>query len=81
MLIQATVGCPHTCCTFCMVYKKGPKYRARSVKEINEDLLAARDAYGPNIRRLFFPAGNTTAMKTEDLCEICRFAGHVFPGL
>ena len=81
LLIQATVGCPHNRCTFCMVYKKGPKYRVRSVNEIKEDLSAARDAYGPNIRTLFFPAGNTIAMKTEDLCEIYRFAGHVFPGL
>jgi radical SAM superfamily enzyme YgiQ (UPF0313 family) len=64
-----------------MVYKKGPKYRARPVNEIKEDLLAARDVYGQNIRTLFFPAGNTIAMKTEDLCEICRFAGQVFPGL
>jgi len=81
LLIQATVGCPHNRCTFCMVYKKGPKYRVRSVNEIKEDLAAARDASGPNIRTLFFPAGNTIAMQTEDLCEICRFAGQVFPGL
>jgi radical SAM superfamily enzyme YgiQ (UPF0313 family) len=81
LLIQATVGCPHNRCTFCMVYKKGPKYRVRSVNEIKEDLSAARDAYGPNIRTLFFPAGNTIAMQTEDLCEICRFAGQVFPDL
>jgi radical SAM superfamily enzyme YgiQ (UPF0313 family) len=81
LLIQATVGCPHNRCTFCMVYKKGPKYRVRSVAEIKEDLAAARDAYGPNIRTLFFPAGNTIAMKTDDLCEICRLAGQMFPGL
>ncbi len=81
LLIQATVGCPHNRCTFCMVYKKGPKYRVRSVNEIKEDLAAARDASGPNIRTLFFPAGNTIAMQTEDLCEICRFAGQIFPGL
>jgi radical SAM superfamily enzyme YgiQ (UPF0313 family) len=81
LLIQATVGCPHNRCTFCMVYKKGPKYRSRSVDEIKEDLSAAREVYGPHIRTLFFPAGNTIAMKTEDLGEICRFARQVFPGL
>jgi radical SAM superfamily enzyme YgiQ (UPF0313 family) len=81
LLIQATVGCPHNRCTFCMVYKKGAGYRVRAVNEIKEDLLAARDVYGENIRTLFFPAGNTIAMKTEDLCQICRFAGQVFPGL
>ena len=81
LLIQATVGCPHNRCTFCMVYKKGPRYRVRAVNEIKEDLLAARDVYGQNIRTLFFPAGNTIAMKTEELCEICRFTGQVFPDL
>jgi radical SAM superfamily enzyme YgiQ (UPF0313 family) len=75
LLIQATVGCPHNRCTFCMVYKKGAGYRVRAVNEIKEDLLAARDVYGENIRTLFFPAGNTIAMKTEDLCQICRFPG------
>jgi radical SAM superfamily enzyme YgiQ (UPF0313 family) len=81
LLIQATVGCPHNRCTFCMVYKKAPRYRVRPVAEIKQDLAAAREAYGPNIRTLFFPAGNTIAMKTDDLCEICRFAGQMFPGL
>ena len=81
MLIQATVGCPHNRCTFCMVYKKGPKYRARPVSEIKEDLAAARETCGAGIRTLFFPAGNTIAMRTEDLCEICRFAGQMFPDL
>ena len=81
LLIQATVGCPHNRCTFCMVYKKGPKYRVRPVAEIKEDIAAAREAYGPNIRTLFFPAGNTIAMKTDDLCEICRFARQTFPDL
>jgi radical SAM superfamily enzyme YgiQ (UPF0313 family) len=80
-LIQATIGCPHNRCTFCMVYKNGPRYRVRPVAEIKEDLAAARDAYGPHVRTLFFPAGNTIAMKTDDLCEICRFAGQVFPDL
>jgi radical SAM superfamily enzyme YgiQ (UPF0313 family) len=81
LLIQATIGCPHNHCTFCMVYKKGPKYRVRPVAEIKEDIAAAREAYGPNIRTLFFPAGNTIAMKTDDLCEICRFARQTFPDL
>jgi radical SAM superfamily enzyme YgiQ (UPF0313 family) len=81
LLIQATVGCPHNKCTFCMVYKKGPPYRVRAVKEICEDIEEARISYGKNIRSLFFPAGNTIAMPTEDLSAICRFAMEKFPGL
>lgn len=81
LLIQATVGCPHNRCTFCMVYKNGPRYRVRPVKDICEDILEAGRVYGPHIRTLFLPAGNTIAMKTQGLSDICRFARSTFPGL
>jgi radical SAM superfamily enzyme YgiQ (UPF0313 family) len=81
LLIQATIGCPHNKCTFCMVYKKGPAFRVRPVKEICEDMEEARKVYGDRVRTLFFPAGNTIAMPTEELAAICRFAGEQFPHL
>jgi radical SAM superfamily enzyme YgiQ (UPF0313 family) len=81
LLIQATVGCPHNKCTFCMVYKKGPAYTVRPVKEICEDIEEARNVYGDTVRSLFFPAGNTIAMATEDLSAICLFAIEKFPSL
>ena len=81
LLIQATVGCPHNRCTFCMVYKNGPRFKIRDLSEIKEDILEARDVYGSHVRTLFFPAGNTIAMKTDDLCEICLFSRDVFPDL
>lgn len=81
LLIQATVGCPHNKCTFCMVYKNGLRYKVRDVKEIKTDILTARDRYGDHVRTLFFPAGNTIAMKTADLCEILSFAKKVFLNL
>ncbi len=79
LLIQATVGCPHNRCTFCLVYKNGPRFSVRDVTDIKEDILKARDIYGDCVRTLFLPAGNTIAMKTEDLCEILVFAKAVFP--
>lgn len=81
LLVQATVGCPHNRCTFCMIYKNGPRFKIRSVREIKEDITTACRDYGENVRTLFFPAGNTIAMKTDDLCEICRFSKEVFPHL
>ena len=81
LLIQATVGCPHNRCTFCMVYKAGPRFRVREVAEIKEDLDAARATYGPGVRTLFLPAGNTIAMPTAALAEVCRYARTVFPAL
>gem|GEM_PF-6882617 len=38
LLIQATMGCPHNKCTFCMVYKKGPPFRVRPVAEITTEM-------------------------------------------
>jgi radical SAM superfamily enzyme YgiQ (UPF0313 family) len=64
-----------------MIYKKGPPYRVRSVKEICEDLTEARRVQGDGVETLFFPAGNTIAMPTDDLASICGFAKETFPRL
>jgi radical SAM superfamily enzyme YgiQ (UPF0313 family) len=74
LLIQATVGCPHNKCSFCMVYKKGPRFRVRQVAEICRDLDEAAAGSGATANSLFFPAGNTIAMPTRDLAAICRYA-------
>jgi radical SAM superfamily enzyme YgiQ (UPF0313 family) len=81
LLIQATIGCPHNKCTFCMVYKNGPRYKVRDVKDIKADILKASDIYGDHVRTLFLPAGNTIAMKTGDLCDILKFANETFSNL
>ncbi|MBP9599158.1 MAG: radical SAM protein [Desulfobacter sp.] len=81
LLIQATVGCPHNKCTFCMIYKNGPRFRIRAVSDIMEDMDSASKSYGSNVKTLFFPAGNTIAMKTDDLAAICIYARKVFPHL
>ena len=81
LLVQATIGCPHNRCTFCMVYKNGPRYRERPVADIVADLDEARSLHGIGVRTLFFPAGNTIAMPTDALCRICAHARHIFPHL
>ncbi len=80
LLIQATVGCPHNKCTFCMVYKNGPKFRIRPVEEIKGDMDEAA-VLGNRVKTLFFPAGNTIIMKTDDLVNICEYARVKFPNL
>ncbi|MGE5390734.1 MAG: radical SAM protein [Deltaproteobacteria bacterium] len=80
LLIQATIGCPHNKCTFCSMYK-GTKFRLRSIEEIKEDLLAARDYYGEYVSSLFFPDGNTIIMKTDQLTDILEYARSLFPHL
>jgi len=81
LLIQATVGCPHNKCTFCTVYKKGPRYAVRPVSEIVADLEEARRVYGDRFRGIFFPAGNSIAMPTKELAQVLRGARELFPGL
>lgn len=81
LLVQATVGCPHNKCTFCMVYKNGPKFRIRPVKEIKEDLLWAKNNLGDFVQSVFFPSGNTIIMKTDDLVEIFSFTKELFPNV
>jgi radical SAM superfamily enzyme YgiQ (UPF0313 family) len=81
LLIQATVGCPHNRCTFCMVYKNGPRYRVRPVEEIEAEIEEAARKGGDRIETLFLPAGNTIAMKTDDLCRVCRYARRRLPKL
>jgi len=81
LLIQATIGCPWNKCTFCMVYKKGPKFKIRPVAEIKEDLKWAADNYGSSIKTVFFPSGNTIIMKTDDFVEILRYTRKIFPNL
>ncbi len=80
LLVQATVGCPHNRCTFCLVYKN-TRFKVRPVQEIKEDLAEAARQDGGRVRTLFFPAGNTIAMPASALAEICRHARALFPNL
>jgi len=80
LLIQATIGCPHNKCTFCDMYK-GTRFRLRPLNEIKADLWMARDHYGPWVKSLFLPDGNTIIMKTDDLVQIFEFARTLFPRL
>jgi radical SAM superfamily enzyme YgiQ (UPF0313 family) len=81
LLVQATVGCPHNRCTFCLIYKKGVQFKVRPTEEIKEDLREARRTWGDRVRTIFLPAGNTIAMATSALAEVCCYSRSLFPGL
>ncbi|MFH1089995.1 MAG: radical SAM protein [Pseudomonadota bacterium] len=80
LLIQATLGCPHNKCRFCGMYKDR-RFRIRPLSEVLEDLEQARDYYGPRVRTLFLPDGNTIVLKTGSLISILKRARELFPGL
>ena len=79
LIVQATIGCPHNKCTFCMVYKNGPNFRIRPIQEIKEDLLWAKNNIKTPIHTIFFPSGNTIIMKTSDLIDILNYTTELFP--
>jgi radical SAM superfamily enzyme YgiQ (UPF0313 family) len=81
LLVQTTIGCPWNKCTFCMVYKKGPRFKIRAVKEIKEDLHWAKENYLLPFNSIFFPSGNSIIMKTEDLVEILNYSKKLFPNV
>ena len=81
LLVQATVGCPHNKCSFCMVYKKGPRFKVRPLDQIEADMRGAALQMGPRVRTLFFPAGNSMAMPTADLASLCRLGRKLFTNL
>lgn len=81
LLVQATIGCPHNQCTFCMVYKNEPEFRIRPVEEIKKDLLLAKQEGSKFIRTIFFPAGNTIFMNTDDLADVLGYTKKLFPNV
>jgi radical SAM superfamily enzyme YgiQ (UPF0313 family) len=64
-----------------MVYKKGPLYRVRLVKEICEDIDEGGEIYGDRVKSIFLPAGNSIAMPASDLAAICRYSKTKFQNL
>jgi radical SAM superfamily enzyme YgiQ (UPF0313 family) len=64
-----------------MVYKQGPRFKVRAFKDIKADLREAADEMGHHARTLFLPAGNSLAMPTDQLAEVCREARRLLPNL
>ena len=79
LILQATIGCSHNRCTFCVMYKD-KKYRERSLEEIFADIHQAKETLG-DVRRVFLADGNALAMETEKLLSVLQELYKVFPSL
>ena len=66
LILQATIGCSHNACIFCVSYKQ-KKYRVRGVKGIQDDLDGLSPHYKNTVRRVFLADGNALAMPTQEL--------------
>ena len=68
LILQATVGCSHNACIFCVSYKH-KKYRVRGATGVQADLDSLSMNYKRMVHRVFLADGNALAMTTNDLIE------------
>lgn len=79
LILQATIGCSHNRCTFCVVFME-KKYRERDLAEIEKDINEAARSLG-RVRRVFLADGNAMAMQTENLISVLQKLHKAFPTL
>jgi len=80
LILQATVGCSHNACIFCISYKT-KKYRIRGATGIQSDLDSLPSHYKNQITRVFLADGNALAMDTSDLLETLKVLSNELPEL
>lgn len=79
LILQATIGCSHNKCTFCVTYLD-KEFRIKSFDEIESDVNTVLPHYR-NAKRIFLADGNALMMSTEDLVKILRLLSEKFPKL
>lgn len=79
LILQATVGCSHNKCTFCVSFKD-KKFREKSLEEIFEDIEVASSHY-KGTERIFLADGNAMVMDTGKLLQILEKLYQQFPYL
>ena len=81
LLIRTTRGCPWNRCTFCSLYE-GMKFSLRSVSEIKNDILAAKEYFnGHPFETCFLQDGDSFVMQTKDLIDVLQTLKTAFPSL
>lgn len=80
LILQATVGCSHNACIFCVSYKK-KKYRVRGAECIENDLSQIPLDYLRRTKRVFLADGNALAMETEEMIDVLHVLYEELPNL
>lgn len=78
LILQLTVGCPHNSCYFCSMYRQ-QKFKMKSLQEIKEHVLKARQFHSGPVRTIFLADGNSIIMKTDRLARALSFIRDTFP--
>ncbi|MHA1772473.1 MAG: radical SAM protein [Candidatus Thorarchaeota archaeon] len=66
LILQATIGCSHNACIFCVSYKDR-KYRVRGAEGIASDLRSLPTTLKNGVHRVFLADGNALAMTTDEM--------------
>ncbi len=81
LLIRTTRGCPWNRCSFCTLYKE-MKFSLRSVPDIKQDILAAKNYFnGHPFETCFLQDGDSFVMGTKDLIAVLESLKKAFPSL
>ncbi|MHA1136112.1 MAG: radical SAM protein [Candidatus Thorarchaeota archaeon] len=80
LILQATVGCSHNACIFCVSYKT-KKYRVRGVAGIKSDLDSLPSSYKDRVSRVFLADGNALAIENSELLDILKVLYIQLPSL
>ena len=76
-ILQVTIGCAHNKCTFCHSFK-AKKFRIRSLDEVFEDIMMARQYYR-YIDKVFLADGDALVCKNSYLLAILDKIKETFP--
>ena len=80
LILQATVGCSHNACIFCISYKN-KKYRVRGIEELKSDLDLLPEHYKERVRRVFLADGNALAIPTNKMLQLLTVLNQELPSL
>ncbi|MBD3157439.1 MAG: radical SAM protein [Candidatus Lokiarchaeota archaeon] len=80
LILQATVGCSHNACIFCVSYKN-KRYRVRGESGISQDLNRLSDRVKKRTNRVFLADGNVLAMNTDEMADVLRVLDKELPNL
>jgi len=79
LILQATIGCSHRTCTFCVSYID-KEFRIKSLKEIESDVRTVLP-YFRDAARIFLADGDALAIPAPQLLEILALLKRSFPSL
>ena len=80
LILQATIGCSHNACIFCVSYKDRC-FRVRGAEAIKSDLNSLPKGYKRGVHRVFLADGDALTMKTEELLQVLNVLAEELPAL